>query len=51
MRDMAPKKEAIKKLIEAMKAMRVEKIKGYKKPDDEIPAMVAEVKKKKEDEE
>lgn len=46
---MMPKKEALKSLIKAMKEMRLEKIKGYQKEDDEIPAMVAEIKKKKDE--
>lgn len=48
--DLMPKKAALKSLIKTMREMQLDKIKGYSKVDDEIPAMVAEVKKKKEDE-
>ena len=48
-----PKKEALKGLIAAMKGMQLEKIKGYKKKDDDMPAVEALMQKKgkKKDEE
>lgn len=48
---MMPKKEALKSLIKTMREMQLEKIKGYSKGEDEIPAMVAEMKKKKDNDE
>lgn len=47
---MMPKKKALESLIKAMKELRLKKVKGFKDEDDDIPTMIAEMKKKKEDE-
>jgi hypothetical protein len=38
-----PKKEALIDIVKAMKGLRIEKMKGYKKSSDEEPSIEAEV--------
>ena len=40
---MVPKKEALKGIIKAMKELKVEKMEGYTKQDDEKPAIEVEM--------
>ena len=41
--DGMPKKEALMGIIKAMKELKLEKLKGYKKAEDEEPSMEVEV--------